>query len=99
MNDDRKKPLWPWIVALLIGLPVLYVLSSGPAQRIGLCGVAPLAYSNWSDGIVVLPVELERGEWWYDVYSPLVQASQESWGNPLASYWNLFGPFRDMHLP
>ena len=31
MSDDRKKPLWPWIVALLIGLPVLYVASFGPA--------------------------------------------------------------------
>ena len=28
---DRKQPLWPWIVALLIGLPVLYVASFGPA--------------------------------------------------------------------
>src|SRR5258708_2397178 len=31
MSDDRKKPIWPWIVALLIGLPVLYVASFGPA--------------------------------------------------------------------
>ena len=31
MSDNRKKPLWPWIVALLIGLPVLYVASFGPA--------------------------------------------------------------------
>jgi hypothetical protein len=31
MSDDRKKPLWPCIVALLIGLPVLYVVSFGPA--------------------------------------------------------------------
>jgi hypothetical protein len=31
MSDDRKKPLWPWIVALLIGLPVFYVASFGPA--------------------------------------------------------------------
>jgi hypothetical protein len=30
MSDDRK-PVWPWIVALLIGLPVLYVASFGPA--------------------------------------------------------------------
>jgi hypothetical protein len=30
MSDDRK-PLWPWIVALLVGLPVMYVLSFGPA--------------------------------------------------------------------
>ncbi len=31
MNDDHKKPLWPWIVALMIGLPILYVASFGPA--------------------------------------------------------------------
>src|SRR5262245_55848704 len=31
MTDDPKKPLWPWIVALLIGLPAMYVASFGPA--------------------------------------------------------------------
>ncbi|MGE5192196.1 MAG: hypothetical protein ACM3U2_06795 [Deltaproteobacteria bacterium] len=30
MSDDRKKPLWPWIAALLVGLPVLYAASFGP---------------------------------------------------------------------
>jgi hypothetical protein len=30
MSDEIKKPLWPWIVAL-IGLPALYVASFGPA--------------------------------------------------------------------
>jgi hypothetical protein len=35
MGDKRKKAgVWPWIVALLIGLPVLYVASSGPAYRL-----------------------------------------------------------------
>ncbi len=32
MIEERKKAgLWPWIVTLLIGLPVLYVASFGPA--------------------------------------------------------------------
>ena len=31
MSDERKRSVWPWIVALLIGLPVLYVASFGPA--------------------------------------------------------------------
>ena len=32
MSDERKNlEIWPWIVALLIGLPVLYVASFGPA--------------------------------------------------------------------
>src|SRR5262245_58778834 len=30
MSDDRK-PVWPWIAALLTGLPLLYVASFGPA--------------------------------------------------------------------
>ena len=42
MNDDRKTPLWPWIVALLVGLPVLYFASVGPAfwlhRRMGIGG-------------------------------------------------------------
>src|SRR5262245_27716278 len=31
MSEERKKiGIWPWIVALLIGLPVLYVANYGP---------------------------------------------------------------------
>jgi hypothetical protein len=28
--SDERKPFWPWFVALLIGLPILYQLSLGP---------------------------------------------------------------------
>ena len=33
MSEERKKlsGVWPWIGAVLIGLPVLYVVSFGPA--------------------------------------------------------------------
>jgi hypothetical protein len=31
MREERKKPPWPCIVALLIRLPVLYLASFGPA--------------------------------------------------------------------
>ena len=31
MSNERKKAVWPWIAALLLGLPVLYVGSFGPA--------------------------------------------------------------------
>jgi hypothetical protein len=31
MSDERKKPVWLWIAALLIGLLALYVGSFGPA--------------------------------------------------------------------
>ena len=31
MSEERKPHVWPWIPALLIGLPVFYVGSFGPA--------------------------------------------------------------------
>ena len=31
MSEPEKKPFWPWIVVLLIGLPALYIFSFGPA--------------------------------------------------------------------
>jgi hypothetical protein len=31
MSDERKSLLWPWIVAVCIGVPLLYVASFGPA--------------------------------------------------------------------
>ena len=34
MSEERKKVVWPWIAALLIGLPVLYVASFGLACRL-----------------------------------------------------------------
>jgi hypothetical protein len=44
--SEERRPLWPWIVALLIGLPVLYVVSFGPAcwltsQRYGWSKLQP----------------------------------------------------------
>src|SRR5262249_50699782 len=33
MSDDRK-PVWPWIVTLLVGLLVMYVASFGPAYSL-----------------------------------------------------------------
>jgi hypothetical protein len=32
MSEERKsRSVWPWIIALLVGMPVLYVASFGPA--------------------------------------------------------------------
>ena len=48
--SDERKPLWPWIVALLFGLPVLHVLSFGPAcwltSRMNFgAGIIPVVYA------------------------------------------------------
>jgi len=39
MSEETKKPVWPWFAVLLIGLPVLYVASFGPA--VWLCKFEP----------------------------------------------------------
>jgi hypothetical protein len=92
MSDERKMPAWPWIAAQLVGLPVLYVLSSGPTQRIGVHPVTRNAFSSLF-GTVPITV-LERAEWWHKMYAPLWWASHEEWGSPLKTYWDLF-PIRE----
>jgi hypothetical protein len=59
MNSEREKHLGPWIVALLIGLPVVYVASFGPAcwlcergilgQRNAWVAYRPIGWT-WSNG-------------------------------------------------
>jgi hypothetical protein len=63
MSTERKKAgVWPWIVALLIGLPVLYVASFGPA-----C---------WLYGNGIIPAR--TGGWAYRAYEPLVDWTLQS---------------------
>jgi hypothetical protein len=31
MSEEQRESVWQWIVAMLIGLPLLYVASFGPA--------------------------------------------------------------------
>jgi hypothetical protein len=46
MTDDRKL-LWPWIAAVLIGLPVLYVASFGPACLVFSDGLVSFDQLNY----------------------------------------------------
>src|SRR6476659_4147226 len=88
--SDRKKFGWPSIVALLIGLPVLYVLSSGPTRSLAFgVRVAHLSVTSSGDEIGG-PVSIDRGPWWPVVYAPLQWASEQRWGEPLNHYWGMF---------
>jgi hypothetical protein len=58
MSEERKKPVWPWIAAVLIGLPVLYVASFGPAcwiaSRTGVCmSMLPVVYRPMTALLVI----------------------------------------------
>src|SRR5262245_191370 len=41
--SNERQPLWPWIVALLIGLPLLYVASFGAACALIERDVLPMS--------------------------------------------------------
>jgi hypothetical protein len=70
MTSDRKQPVWPWIVALLIGLPVLYAVSFGPAcwisSRSGTgVSVVNSAYQPMLGLAFDGPDVIQRGTLWY----------------------------------
>jgi hypothetical protein len=92
MSDERKMRVWPWIAALLIGLPVLYVLSSGPTQTVAFrshVSYLPVLASS-GPGSMAAVSDIDMGRWWPGVYAPLLWVSEQSWGDPLNWYWALF---------
>ena len=82
MSDDRKKPLWPWIVAVLIGLPVLYVASFGPACWLCEKQFAP-THVAW---IIFRPLTYVVVQHPYDV------------GTPIRKYAAMFSESNDVGL-
>jgi len=74
MSDERKRPIWPWIAALMIGLPVLYVALFGPAcwwmspsPGPGPWRVAHAPQCFWPIGYVAVhgPAPLRHAIEWY----------------------------------
>ena len=77
MSDARKIRVWPWIVAVLIGLPVLYVASFGPFLWMANHGFipsamfataemayAPMFWARWdSPDAIHKPVEWYARRW------------------------------------
>ena len=98
MSDDRKKPLWPWIVGLLIGLPVLYVASFGPAcwisSRIGahkgfVVDAVQLVYQPVLRLGVEGPDSVRRGiEWWVTLDAKPNWHIRSSCGPTDDCYWS-----------
>ena len=89
MSEPDKKAVWPWIAALVIGLPVLYVASSGPTRIIAF------RHFNYSSSFYGEFGVIDADEWWMTMYAPLELASKQWWGQPVKSYWGLF-PIRQI---
>lgn len=86
--SEERKPFWPWIVALLLGVPVLYMLSSGPMQILAFRRTEERTLL--SGGTVSVIYVDDQGACWPKVYAPLVWASQQRWGTQIFRYWMLF---------
>jgi len=90
MSEERKKPVWPWIAALLIGLPTLYVLSSGPMQTLAFRS-RTVTFSVPADSLIgAAETVFDQGAWWPKIYAPLIWVVDQEWGEPIAWYWRLF---------
>ena len=79
MTDRKPRPLWPLVTAALIGLPVMYVLSIGPA--LWIAGESPgrrrvVARIYWPVG------------WYANSAPPTVT-------HPLIKYITIFAGYRE----
>jgi hypothetical protein len=61
MCENRKKPVWPRIVAILIGLAALYVASFGPACWMVKEKVLSAEHVAWTYRPLVRQIIGERG--------------------------------------
>ena len=73
MSDERKRPMWPWIVVLV---PVLYVASFGPASWLASWEVLPLDTTSR----LYLPI------FWADDHAPLWLHKALAWYTELGEF-------------
>lgn len=81
-----------WNIAVLVILPTLYVLTSGPMRTVAIHRQG--VYST--DGALIAEtIGNENSAYrWSMFYAPLTWISQIEQGKPLSWYWSLF-PIRD----
>lgn len=88
MHAERKRPLWLWMTAIILALPFLYVLSSGP--MISVVWRRHVYHETHQNGRVTARTVYDPGIFWATLYAPLVWASDHSWGDSLSLYWDQF---------
>jgi hypothetical protein len=89
MKQQPKRAGRRRILVAAIAVPVLYVLSSGPALSFAFTWHQPTVHDE-GDGDLGVTINLDEGPWWPVVYAPLQWASEQSWGEWLCWYWELF---------
>jgi hypothetical protein len=89
MKHRQKKASRRRIIVAAIALSLIYVLSSGPTQMLAFTW-DHARYEDDGDGNFELSVDVHQGPWWPTVYAPLQWMSEQSWGEWIWSYWQLF---------
>lgn len=85
---NRRERWAKWTAVGLFALSVIYVVSSGPMQSVAFRRHTTVEID--ANGKCGVSCEQDPGTWWPTAYAPLVWASEESWGEPVNWYWNLF---------
>jgi hypothetical protein len=88
-TPPEKKRSGRRFLVMAIAVPLLYVLSSGPALSLAFTWHQPTVQDN-GDGDLGVTINLDEGPWWPVVYAPLQWVSEQSWGDWLCWYWELF---------
>jgi hypothetical protein len=83
-----------WTLSVLVILPTLYVLSSGPMRTVAIHRQGIYSIDG---ALITEAIGIENSAYqWSMFYAPLTWASQIEQGKPLNWYWDLF-PIRDGH--
>jgi hypothetical protein len=89
----NRRTRWAiWMAAVMVITPVLYVLSSGPMTIVACrrhVTHVPAILPNGTQGVMATS-ERSFGKWFWITYAPLFWASEQSWGEPVYLYWELF---------
>jgi hypothetical protein len=89
VKQPQKQSSRRRILIATVAIPVLYVLSSGPALSFAFTWHQPTMHDD-GQGNLGVTINLDEGPWWPVVYAPLQWVSEQSWGDWLCWYWGLF---------
>jgi len=92
MDERPKKHAWAfWLIVALIGLPVLYVLSSGPTRPLLIRRHVTGAGIRGTVGEILIR---EEYNYWRPLFWPLEDFWAwhygGAWAAPLEWYWDFF---------
>ncbi len=89
MSEKPKKRGVRRVVVGALAFFVLNALSRGPTRSLAItCGRATYDYDG--SGNVGVCFDFDYAPWWQTTYAPLQWAAEQSWGDPIMWYWNLF---------